>query len=120
MIEHVDPDSDGSFTPAVRAGDWLYVSGQASVDPETGKFIPGTFEEEFDRSVSSLRRVLERAGARDDQIVRVGAYVRDEAMLPRFNELYRETFKHPRPARTTASLSFDFLQIEIECVAYLG
>lgn len=120
MIEHIGADPDGSFAPAVRVGDWLYVSGQASTDPDTGTFIPGTFDEEFARSVENLRRVLERAGAREDQIVRIGAYIRDEKMLPRYNELYRETFKHPRPTRTTASMDFDFLQVEIECVAYLG
>lgn len=120
MIEHISPDPDGPFSPAVRAGEWLYVSGQASTDPETGAFIAGTFDEEFTRSVENLRRALALAGAREDQIIRVGAYIRDEASLPRYNELYRATFKHPRPARTTSSLHFGFLQIELECVAYLG
>lgn len=120
MIEHIAADPDGGYSPAVQAGDWLFVSGQASTDPETGAFIPGTFDEEFARSVENLRRVLELAGAREEQIVRIGAFVRDEASLPRYNELYRETFKYPRPARTTSSMGFDFLQIELECVAYLG
>lgn len=120
MIEHIAADPDGSYSPAVRAGDWLYVSGQASTDPETGEFIPGTFDEEFARSVQNLRRVLELAGAREDQIVRIGVFVRDEANLSRYNELYRETFKHPRSARTTSSMGFDFLQVELECVAYMG
>lgn len=120
MIDHISPDPDGPYTPAVRAGDWLFVSGQASTDPETGTFIPGTFDEEFTRSVENLRRVLALAGAREDQIARIGAFVRDEASLPRYNELYRATFKHPRPARTTSSMGFDFLQIELECIAYLG
>lgn len=120
MIEHITPNPDGQYSPAVRAGDWLFVSGQASTDPETGAFLPGTFDEEFTRSVENLRRVLALAGACEDQIVRIGAFVRDEASLSRYNELYRATFKHPRPARTTASMSFEFLQIELECVAYLG
>lgn len=120
MIEHMNPGPDEPYAPAVRAGDWLFVSGQASTDPETGAFIPGTFEEEFTRSVENLRRVLALSGAREDQIVRIGAYVRDEASLPRYNKLYCATFKHPRPARTTSSLGFDSLQIELECIAYLG
>ncbi len=120
MIEHIAGDPDGLYSPAVRAGNWVFISGQASTDPATGAFVPGTFDEEFARSVENLRRVLELAGAREDQIVRIGAFIRDEASLPRYNELYRETFKHPRPTRTTSAMGFDFLRIELECVAYLG
>ena len=120
MIEHFAPDPDAPYSPAVRAGGWLFISGQASTDPETGAFIPGTFDEEFMRSVENLRRVLAQAGGREDQIVKIAAFVRDEASLPRYNELYRETFKYPRPARTTSSMGFDFLQVELECVAYVG
>lgn len=120
MIEHFGADETRVLTPAVRAGDWLYVSGQASTDAVTGAFIPGTFDEEYERSVANLRRVLELAGAREEQIVKIGAFVRDESALPRYNELYLQTFAHPRPARTTTQMGFQFLQFEIEAVAYLG
>jgi 2-iminobutanoate/2-iminopropanoate deaminase len=119
-IQHIGADESRPLTPAVRAGDWLYISGQASTDPESGAFLAGTFEEEFDRSVANLRRVLALSGASESQIVKIGAFVRDEAMLPRYNELYLATFAHPRPARTTVAMGFQFLQFEIEAVAYLG
>jgi 2-iminobutanoate/2-iminopropanoate deaminase len=64
--------------------------------------------------------VLALSGASESQIVKIGAFVRDEAMLPRYNELYLATFAHPRPARTTVAMGFQFLQFEIEAVAYLG
>ncbi|WP_219950158.1 RidA family protein [Salinibacterium sp. M195] len=120
MITHFGAQPDRPLTPAVRAGDWLYISGQASTDPETGKFIPGTFDEEFAQSIAGLDRVLAEAGATRADIVRIGAYVRDEAALPRFNELYLAEFTHPRPARTTVAMGFEFLQFEIEAVVYLG
>lgn len=120
MIEHFGADGARPLTPAVRAGDWLYVSGQASTDPETGAFIAGTFDEEFERSVANLRRVLALSGATEEQIVKIGAFVRDESALPRYNELYLQAFAHPRPARTTVQMGFQFLRFEIEAIAYLG
>lgn len=119
-IEHFGAAPDVVLSRSVRAGDWLFVSGQASTDPETGAFLAGTFEEEFARSVDNLDRALAEAGADRRALVRLGAFVRDESALPRFNELYLRTFAHPRPARTTIAMGFGFLQFEIEAVAYLG
>ena len=120
MIEHIGSAEGKVLSAAVRAGDWLYVSGQASTDPLTGEFIGGTFEEEFHRSIDNLRDVIREAGASVEQIVRIGSYIRDESALPRYNELYRQAFAHPRPARTTVVLGIGFLQFEIEAVVYLG
>lgn len=119
-IRHVGANPDTPLSPAVRAGDWLYVSGQASTDRATGAFVPGTFEEEFERSIANLRAVVADAGARFDQIVKITSYVRDEEALPLYNRLYLEAFPHPRPARTTVQMGFRFLQFEIEAVLYLG
>lgn len=62
----------------------------------------------FDRSVANLRRVLAEAGARDEQIVKINAYVRDEERLPLYNELFVRAFLPPRPARTTVTMGFEF------------
>ena len=104
----------------MRAGDWLYVSGQASTEAASGAFIPGTFEEEFERAASNLLRVLAEGGARYEQVVKIAAFVRDEADLTRYNELYLLRFPHPRPARTTSAMGFGFLRVEMEAIAYLG
>lgn len=120
MIDHFGAAQDAVLSRSVRAGDWLYVSGQASTDPETGAFVSGTFDEEFARSVANLDRALAEAGAGRADLVRIGAYVRDEDALPRFNELYLRAFAHPRPARTTTAMGFGFLRFEIDAVAYLG
>lgn len=105
---------------AIRAGDFVFVSGQASTDPRTGAFVAASFEEEFTRTVENLRRVLGAAGAGLDDVVRVGAYLRDESARPLYNELYARTFRQPYPARTTVGNPFQFLQVELDCVAYLG
>lgn len=106
------PVSHLPFSPAVRVGDLILVSGQASVSAE-GEIIPGTFEEEMRRSVANVERVLSAAGAVLADVARVTAYVRDEADLAEYNKLYAELFSSPYPARTTltgclpASLRFE-------------
>ncbi len=111
------PTSHLPFSPAVRVGDLIFVSGQASVDA-LGKIVPDTFEGEFRRSVENLRRVLLGAGSDLAHVVQTRNYVRDEANLGRYNELYREYFTAPFPARTTITGCLPpSLHFEIECVA---
>jgi len=114
------PVSHLPFSPAVKVGDLIFVSGQASVDV-TGKIVPDTFEGEFRRSVENLRKVLESAGVTLAQVIQTRNYVRDPANVGRFNELYREYFSAPFPARTTITNCLPpTLHYEIECVAVAG
>lgn len=109
------------FSHAMRIGDLVFVSGQASVDLDTGEIIGGTFAEEFARSVDNLRTILEAAGATLADIVKVGCYVRRDDDLAEFNRLYRETFAEPFPARTTITNCLPpSLLFEIDCVAQLN
>lgn len=111
------PVSHLPFSPAVQVGDLIFVSGQASVDV-TGKIVPDTFDGEFRRSVENLRKVLETAGSDLKHVVQTRNYVRDAANVPRYNELYREYFSAPFPARTTITGCLPpTLHYEIECIA---
>lgn len=111
------PVSHLPFSPAVQVGDLIFVSGQASVDA-TGKIIPDTFEGEFRRSVENLRKVLEGAGSDLQHVVQTRNYIRDAANGARYNELYREYFSAPFPARTTITGCLPpTLHYEIECIA---
>lgn len=119
-VQHFGADPGRPLTPAVRAGDWLFVSGQASTDPDTGAVIQGTFAEEFDRAVANLEGVLEDAGADLTKVVKVVAFVSDESWLGEYNERYLAAFPHPRPARTTFVSPLTVVKVELECQAYLG
>jgi 2-iminobutanoate/2-iminopropanoate deaminase len=119
-IHHYGASPDRPLTPAVRAGDWLFVSGQASTDPTTGEVLPGTFAEEFDRATGNLRAVLTDAGADLTQVVKVVAFLSDEAWLGEYNRSYLDAFPHPRPARTTFVSPLELVKFELECHAYLG
>ena len=111
------PISHLPFSPAVRVGDLIFVSGQASVD-KTGKIIQGTFEEEFRRSVENLRDVLVSAGSDLANVVQTRNYISDSVNSPLFNKLYAEYFSAPLPARTTISHCLPpILHFEMECVA---
>ncbi|MFM2165696.1 MAG: hypothetical protein RIS79_67 [Verrucomicrobiota bacterium] len=111
------PTSHLPFSPCVVVGDLIFVSGQASVDLE-GKIVSDTFEGEFRRSVENIRRVLDAAGSDLGHVVQTRNYVRDPEDLPLYNQLYREYFPEPRPARTTITHCLPpSLRYEIEVVA---
>lgn len=111
------PVSHLPFSPAVVAGGLIFVSGQASVDT-TGRIVPGTFEEEFHRSLENVRRVLAAANSDLTHVVQTRNYVQRSADLPLFNQLYRTYFSQPFPARTTiVNCLGDTLLYEIEVVA---
>jgi 2-iminobutanoate/2-iminopropanoate deaminase len=111
------PVSHLPFSPAVRVGELIFVSGQASVDA-TGQIVTDTFEGEFRRSVENMRKVLQAAGSDLAHVVQTRNYVRDAEELPLFNRLYREYFSAPFPARTTITNCLPpSLRYEIECVA---
>lgn len=115
-----DPDTPTShlpFSPSVVVGDLVFVSGQASVDAR-GTIISDSFEGEFRRSVENLRKVLEAAGSDLAHVVQTRNYVRDPEDLPLYNQLYREYFPSPCPARTTITHCLPpSLRYEIEAVA---
>ncbi|MGB8168210.1 MAG: RidA family protein, partial [Chthoniobacteraceae bacterium] len=94
------PASALPFSPCVAVGDLIFVSGQASVDA-AGKIVRDTFEGEFRRSLANVAKVLEAAGSDLAHVIQTRNYVRDPEELPLYNQLYREFFSDPFPARTT-------------------
>lgn len=115
----VVPHSHLPFSPAVIVGDFIMVSGQASVD-ETGQYVEDSFSGEFDRSMGNVRRILEAAGASMANIVQVRAYLGDMAYRDEFNAQYPQYFTAPFPARTTIGCDMNGLKFEVDVVAYIG
>ena len=112
------PKSHLPFSPAIHAGDFVFISGQASVDDE-GKIIIDTFEEECRRSFRNLGRILEGAGLSFKDVVQVRNYVGRQEDLAEFNRIYREFFQEPFPARTTIiGCLGTMLKFEVDAVAY--
>ena len=111
------PTSHLPFSPCVAYGDLILVSGQASVD-EKGTIISDTFEGEFRRSMENVAKVLEAAGSNLKHVIQTRNYLRDPADLALYNQLYREYFSEPYPARTTITNCLPpTLRYEVEVVA---
>lgn len=107
------------FSPGIIAGDFMYVSGQASVDAQTGAIITGSFEGEMRRSIANLEAILKAGGLTLDHVINVKSYVADEADLAAYNSIYREYFAAPPPTRSTiVGVLGTKLKFELDCVAY--
>ncbi len=106
------------LSPAVRAGDFVFVSGQVPVD-ENGVLVDGDVQAQTRRVLDNLSAALALAGARLDQVVKTLVVLTDAADFAAFNQAYREYFPSLPPARTTlaAQLMID-AKVEIEAVAY--
>ena len=112
------PRSSLPFSPAIHAGDFVFVSGQASVD-KAGNIVKGTFEEECRRSFENVKDILEAAGLGFKDVVQVRNYVGSQGDLPLFNQIYRGYFSEPYPARTTIMGCLGvLLKFEVDVVAY--
>jgi|SRR4051794_38939870 len=123
MIERLTPPGvpapRGPYSPAVRAGDFIFVSGQLAVDPETNRYVPGDIQDETRRTLGNIKLILEGAGASVADIVRVGVFLADGSEFSKMNEVYAEFFGNAKPARTTIVCSFaSDIRVEIDCVAY--
>ncbi len=106
------------LSPAVRAGDFVFVSGQVPVD-EDGKVVPGGVAAETRQVLKNIRKCLQMAGCDLSDVVKTTVWLRDRDDFASFNEAYAEFFHANPPARSTAEsrLMID-IAVEIEAIAY--
>ena len=110
----------GPYTPIVRAGDWLVVSGQVGL--RDGALVDGGVQAQVRQAVENLRGLLEGEGAGLDDVVKTTVFLRDMADYAAMNAAYTESFGDHRPARSAigvAGLPLDAL-VEIEAWARVG
>ena len=106
------------FWPAVRAGDFIFVSGQAAKD-ENGNMIDGTIEVETRATIECIQRILAEEGATLADVVRATTYLQDTRDFGRYNKVFGEMFKDATLARTTVEAKAVInTKIEIDCIAY--
>ena len=106
------------FHPGVRAGDFIFVSGQVAKD-ENGNMCDGPIEEQTRWTIESIRRVLKAAGADLEDVVRITVYLEDVRNFGRYNRAFAEFFPDGNIARTTveARAVID-TKIEMDAIAY--
>ncbi len=106
------------FHPAVRAGDFIFVSGQVAKD-EKGNMCVGNIEEETRWTIESIRRILKQDGADLEDVVKITVYLEDARNFGRYNKVFAEYFPGGRIARTTVEASAAIeCKIEMDAVAY--
>jgi 2-iminobutanoate/2-iminopropanoate deaminase len=116
------PKALGPYSQAIRAGQFLFVSGQVPIDPATGEFVAGSISDQTRRTLTNIGEILKAGGASFQQVVRTTVYLADLADFPAMNETYATFFTAPQPARSTiqaAKLPKD-ARIEIDVIAFLG
>ncbi len=108
------------FSEAVRAGDVLFLAGQMGVDSATGQLVPGGLEPEARQAIENMKSVLERNGRSLADVVKCTVFLADINEWAKFNDIYKQYFKAPYPARS--ALGVNGLarggRLEIECIAY--
>jgi reactive intermediate/imine deaminase len=106
------------FSPAIRAGDFVYVSGQVA-HGENGELVDGGIIPQTKQTIENLRRILEKAGCTLDDVIKCNVWLADARDFWSFNKVYAGYFPNTPPARSTVQspLMID-AKIEIDCVAY--
>jgi 2-iminobutanoate/2-iminopropanoate deaminase len=113
------PTPVGPYSPAVRAGDLVFISGQIPLDPATGRLVEGDIKAQTRRALENLQALLAAAGLSLRAVVRTTIYLADMDDFPAVNDAYAAFFAEPYPARSTiqaARLPRD-ARIEIDAVA---
>ena len=116
------PKAIGPYSQAIRAGGFLFASGQIPIDPETGQFVAGGIAEQTEQVLKNLSAVLQAAGTGLDRVVKTTVFLADMDEFNSMNEVYGKFFSQNPTARATvqaARLPRD-ARVEIEAIALVG
>ncbi len=116
------PQAIGPYSQAVKAGAFLFISGQIALDPESGEMVSADVEAQTERVMQNLKAVLEAGGAALEDVVKCTIYLKDMSDFATVNKTYARFFGDNPPARATVAVSTlpkDAL-VEIDATAYSG
>ncbi|MEM2882287.1 MAG: Rid family detoxifying hydrolase [Candidatus Bathyarchaeia archaeon] len=110
------------YSQAVRAGDFIYVSGLLAIDPRTGELVRGGVREQTAAVLENLKALLEASGSSLGDVAKVTVFLKDIRDIGAMNEAFKAYFPRDPPARSTieAKLASPEFLVEIEAVAYVG
>jgi len=116
------PAAIGPYSQAVKAGGFLFVSGQIPIDPATGEIVQGDTAAQADRVLHNIRSILEDSGATLGEVVKTTIFLADMNDFAAVNEVYGRYFQTEPPARATVQVSRlpKDVRVEIEAIAWLG
>jgi 2-iminobutanoate/2-iminopropanoate deaminase len=119
IVDPARPGAAGPFSPGLRAGEWVFLSGQGGFDPRTGKLVDGGIVEQTEQTLRNVAALLEAGGCGMQDVVSCAVHLGDLSLYRSFNEVYARHFGDPKPVRTTvgAALVLGML-VEITVVAH--
>ena len=115
------PKAIGPYSPALKVGNMLFLSGSIPLDPATGQLVEGGIKEQTTRVMETIKGLLAAAGADFNHIVRTTVFMVDLGEFAQMNEIYASYFSAPYPARSTVQvvkLPRD-VRVEIDVIAVL-
>lgn len=116
------PGAVGPYSQAIKAGDFLFASGQIPLDPVKGRIVAGGVKEQTEQSLKNVGAILAAVGLTFDDVVKTTVYITNMNFFGTVNEVYGKYFQKTLPARSCVEISKlpkDAL-VEVEIVAYCG
>lgn len=111
---------DGPYSQAIIAGDFIYVSGQGPLDPQSNAIVGSTIEEQTRQTMENIKNILASGGCTMDDVVKMNVFLANLQDFKRFNEVYASYFTQPMPARTCVEAGLDNILVEIDAIAFKG
>ena len=114
------PAAIGPYSQAIRIGDFLYTSGQISLDPETMEMITGDIEVETEKVLKNIEAILKEDGLNLNDIIKTTVYLTDLSEFGRMNQVYEKFFTDTKPARACVQVAAlpKGAKVEIDVVAH--
>jgi 2-iminobutanoate/2-iminopropanoate deaminase len=115
------PKAIGPYSQAIQAGNFLFLSGQIPLDPETGELVKGDIGQQTKQLLENIKGILESQELGMEDVVKVTIFLRDIGNFNRVNEVYATYFPPPAPARSTVEVAKlpRNAEIEIEAIALI-
>jgi len=112
----------GPYSPALKAGNLLFLSGSIPLDPISGQLVRGGIAEQTRRVMENIKALLEAAGASFDNVARTTVFMVDLGEFANMNEIYASYFTAPYPARSTVQVVKlpREVRVEIDVIAVLS
>ena len=111
------PQAIGPYSQAVKAGNLMFISGQIPLDPKTGDLVSQSIEDQAKQVLENVKSICEAAGCSLDDIVKISIFLTDLSNFAVVNEMMKEYFSEPYPARATVEVSGLPLGVNVEIEA---
>ena len=115
------PSAIGAYSQAIRAGNFVFISGQIPLDPKTMQVVNGDINDHITQVLSNIRAIAEESGSTMNEIVKINVYLKDLEHFQNVNEVMESYFEKPYPARAAVEVSRlpKDVSIEMDAILYV-